>query len=129
MPLLTHGDAEFVRDAAPLLQALAKVSEVRVLQDEGAFAQATQAAPVAVLGEVRLALQVEIDPAAEHARLSKEIVRLETEIGRSDGKLGNAAFVARAPAAVVEQERARLDEFRRTLDRLRDQANRLVPST
>jgi valyl-tRNA synthetase len=129
MPLLTHGDAAFVHETAPLLRALAKLSEVRVLDDEAHFAAATQDAPVAVLGEVRLALRVAIDPAAEHARLSKEIARIEGEIGKSDGKLGNASFVARAPVAVVEQERARLDEFRRTLDRLRDQAKRRATST
>jgi len=128
VPLLTLGDAAFVSDAAPLLKALAKLSEVRVLGDEAAFASATAAAPVAVQGEARLALQVTIDVAAEQARLAKEIVRIDGELGKAEAKLANDSFVARAPAAVVAQERQRLEDFRRTLDRLRDQVRRLRSS-
>jgi valyl-tRNA synthetase len=129
VPLLTLGDAGFVREATPLLMALARLSEVQVLADEAAFAAATQAAPVAMQARVRLALQVRVDVEAETARLTKEISRIETEIVKANGKLGNDSFVARAPAPVVEQERQRLAEFTRTLDRLRDQASRLAAST
>jgi valyl-tRNA synthetase len=125
VPLLAHGDAAFVGEAAPLLTALARVSEVQVLADAAAFEQATRAAPVAVQGETRLALHVAIDVDAERARLAKEIDRLETERAKAEAKLGNQGFVARAPAAVVAQERARLADFTATLDRLRDQADRL----
>ena len=128
VPLLTLGDAAFVEAAAPVLKALARLSEVRVLADEAAFAAATQTAPVAVSGPVRLALHVEIDVAAETARLGKEIDRLEAEIAKARAKLDNQSFVARAPAAVVQQEQARLDGFTQTLDRLRDQRDRLAPS-
>jgi valyl-tRNA synthetase len=128
VPLLTHGDAGFVAPAAPLLSALARLSEVRVLDDAAAFEQATRAAPVAVQGETRLALHVAIDVAAERARLAKEIERLEAERVKAEAKLGNQGFVARAPAAVVAQERARLADFTATLDRLRDQADRLGSS-
>jgi len=79
-------------------------------------------------GELRLALQVVIDLAAEQARLDREVARLEGEIGKAEAKLGNAGFVARAPAAVVEQERARLTDFRQALDRLRHQRTRLAAS-
>ncbi|MDE2080095.1 MAG: valine--tRNA ligase [Burkholderiales bacterium] len=129
VPLLTLGDARFVESAAPLLKALARLGEVRVLSDEAAFAAATQAAPVALSGELRLALQVEIDIAAEQARLAKEIARLRGEIGKAEAKLGNAAFVDRAPEAVVAQERARLADFRLALGRLQDQQTRLAAST
>ena len=128
VPLLTLGEPAFVEAAAPVLKALARLSEVRVLADEAAFAAATQAAPVAVSGRVRLALRVEIDVAAEAVRLGKEIDRLEAEIAKARAKLDNPSFVARAPAAVVQQEQARLDGFTRTLDRLRDQRDRLLPS-
>jgi valyl-tRNA synthetase len=126
MPLLTLGDDAFVAAATPLLKALARLAEVRPLADEAAFAQATQAAPVAMSGDLRLALFVAIDVAAEQARLAKEITRLQVEIGKADTKLGNAGFVARAPAAVVEQERARLADFRQSLARLQDQQTRLA---
>ena len=128
VPLLAHGsgdDAGFVAEAAPLLRALARLAEVRLIEPESAFAQATQAAPVAVLGDLRVALHVEVDMAAERARLEREIARLDAEVAKAQAKLGNASFVERAPAAVVEQERQRLAGFTQTLRRLRDQAARL----
>jgi len=128
VPLLTQGDAAFVVAATPLLQALARHSEVRALDDDAAFAAATRHAPVAVCGALRLALEVRIDVAAESVRLDREITRLQGEIGKAEGKLGNAGFVERAPAAVVAQERARLADFRQALDRLRDQRARLGTS-
>jgi valyl-tRNA synthetase len=125
VPLLTIGDAAFITQAAPVLQALAKLSEVQVMSDEAAFAEATAMAPVLVQGEARLALKVEIDVAAERERLSKEIKRLEGEVTKAEGKLGNESFVARAPEAVVAQERQRLVDFGRTLEGLHQQLAKL----
>lgn len=127
VPLLTFGDAAFVNAATPLLKALARLADVRVFDDEAAFAAATQAAPVAVAGATRLALHVEIDVEAERERLTKEITRLEGEVTKANAKLGNESFVARAPAAVVQQERERLEGFTQALARLRDQRDRLAP--
>jgi valyl-tRNA synthetase len=121
----TPAEAEFLRGAAPVLQALAKLSELKVFDDEAAWTAAAQAAPVAVVGNARLALYVEIDVAAERARLGKEIARIEGEIAKANGKLGNESFVARAPAAVIEQERQRLADFSTTLERLKSQLLRL----
>ncbi|MDP3612608.1 MAG: class I tRNA ligase family protein, partial [Rubrivivax sp.] len=126
VPLLTMGDETFVRSATPVLQALARLGEVRPSADEAAFATATQSAPVAVCGSLRLALHVQVDVAAESQRLDKEIARLQGEIVKADAKLSNESFVARAPAAVVDQERARLADFRQALSRLQDQRARLV---
>ncbi|MGC4075699.1 MAG: valine--tRNA ligase [Rubrivivax sp.] len=128
VPLVAYGDAAFVDAAAPLLKALARLAEVRVPADEAAFAAATQTAPVALAGGLRLALHVEIDVEAELARLGKEIARLEGEVTKARAKLANESFVARAPAAVVEQEKARLDGFTQALDRLQAQRARLAPS-
>jgi valyl-tRNA synthetase len=118
-------EADFMNTAAPVLQALAKLSEVRVFTDEATWAQAAQAAPVAVVGESRLCLFMEIDVAAEKLRLGKELTRLEVEISKAQGKLGNESFVARAPAAVIEQERNRLATFEATLAKVKDQLQRL----
>ncbi|MCM2340424.1 class I tRNA ligase family protein, partial [Rhodoferax sp.] len=118
-------EADFMTQAAPVLQALAKLSEVRVFEDEAAWAAAAQAAPVAVVGEARICLFMEIDVAAEKARLGKELARIEGEIVKANGKLGNASFVARAPAAVIEQERKRLADFEATVAKVRDQLARL----
>jgi valyl-tRNA synthetase len=128
VPLLTHGDAAFIEQAAPVLKALAKLSDVKLVADDTAFGEATAQSPVAVQGEARLALHVEIDVAAEQVRLAKEIARLEGEIVKANGKLGNQSFVARAPTAVVDQEKQRLADFTQTLARLRDQLERLTAS-
>jgi valyl-tRNA synthetase len=128
VPLLVTGEADFIASAAPVLQALARLSEVKQLPDDAAFAAATRDTPVAVQGEARLALRVVVDVEAEGARLAKEMARIEAEIGKANAKLGNPSFVDRAPAAVVSQEKQRLEDFQRTLVRLRDQAHRLRSS-
>jgi len=81
--------------------------------------------PVAVVGAHRVMLQVEVDPAAERERLSKETSRLETEIRKAKEKLANPAFVDKAPAKVVDEHRARLAAHEATLVKLREQLGRL----
>ena len=120
VPLITQGDAATLTRNGPYLAALAKLSQVDVvdtLPDAGA--------PVQVVGTARLMLHVEIDVVAERARLDKEIARLEGEVAKANGKLGNASFVERAPAAVVEQEKARLVQFNETLSKVREQRAKL----
>ncbi len=128
VPLLVRGDEAFVQQAAPLLQALAKLSAVNLFDDEARFASATRQAPVAMHGQARLALHVEIDVAVETERLGKEIARLGGEIDKANAKLANQSFVARAPAAVVDQERQRIAAFTTTKAQLQDQLNRLESS-
>ncbi len=125
VPLLTRGDADFINAAGPIIKALAKLSEVRALADDAAFDQATQNAPVAVQGDLRLALEVQIDVEAERVRLDKEIARLEGEITKAQNQLGNENFVARAKPEVVAQMRQRLTDFSADVVRMRDQRKRL----
>ncbi|WP_345797703.1 valine--tRNA ligase [Castellaniella sp. MT123] len=120
VPLLVQGADAGLDELAPYLTALARLDTVQAvdhLPDLGA--------PVQVVGTTQLMLHVEIDVAAERARLDKEIDRLEKEIAKAGAKLSNASFVERAPAAVVEQEKARLLQFGETLDRVRAQRTRL----
>jgi valyl-tRNA synthetase len=81
--------------------------------------------PVAVVGNARIMLHKDVDPARERDRLSKESARLEGEIVRAKAKLGNASFVERAPAQVVAQERARLAGFESTLAKVKQQLEKL----
>ncbi len=118
-------EAGFQRGSAPVLQALAKLSEVRVFEDEAAWSAAAKAAPVAVVGAARVCLYMEVDVVAEKARLGKEAGRLDGEIAKARGKLSNQAFVAKAPAAVIAQERQRVADFEATLLKLREQLARL----
>ena len=125
LPLLVTGDTAFIDGVAPVLQALAKLGEVKTFADESAWAAAAQAAPVAVVGTERLCLFMEIDVAAEKARLAKEVARLTGELAKVNGKLGNQAFVAKAPPAVIEQEHKRLADFTQTLEKVQHQLARL----
>src|SRR5690606_34634495 len=125
LPLYVVGDADFIREHAAVLQGLAKLNEVKVFDDETSWAAAAKAAPVAVAGQARLCLFMEIDVAAEKARLTKEATRLEGEIAKANGKLSNQAFVAKAPPAVIEQEKTRVADFSATLAKVREQLARL----
>jgi valyl-tRNA synthetase len=120
VPLVIEGDAGLINALAPYIKALGKLSEVSAV-DRLADADA----PVALVGDLRVMLVVEIDRDAERTRLAKEITRIEGEIKKAESKLGNASFVDRAPPAVVEQERARLEDFARMLQKLREQYARL----
>jgi valyl-tRNA synthetase len=125
MPLYVLGDTAFMQSVAPVLQSLAKLSEVKVFDTEADWVAAAQAAPVAVVGEARLCLFIEVDAAAEKIRLTKEAARLEGEITKANAKLGNEAFVSKAPPAVLDETRKRVADFGATLDKIRQQLQRL----
>ncbi|WP_298600705.1 valine--tRNA ligase, partial [uncultured Limnohabitans sp.] len=125
MPLYVLGDTSFMQSAAPVLQALAKLSEVKVFTDEAEWAAAAQAAPVAVVGEARLCLFIEVDAAAEKIRLTKEAARLEGEITKANAKLSNEAFVAKAPPAVIDEAKKRVADFTATVEKIHQQLQRL----
>ena len=120
IPLLASGDKSRLEAAFPYLRALARLSET-VVQNVLPAADA----PVAVVGETRLMLKIQIDVKAERERLGKEITRLEGDIVRANVKLSNANFVDRAPAQVVAQEKERLAGFVATLAQLRRQLGKL----
>jgi valyl-tRNA synthetase len=119
VPLIIEGE-QTLASFGPYLQALAKLSEVQVVDK-----LPESPAPVSVVGTAKLMLEVEIDVAAERERLSKEITRLEGEISKANAKLSNESFVARAPAQVVAQEKERLLTFGATLEKLREQFDKL----
>jgi valyl-tRNA synthetase len=123
LPLLAQGDAKRLAGFTPYLAALARLSEVSIVDT---LPEAD--APVAIAGDVKLMLKVQIDVAAERERLSKEAARLEGEIRKCEAKLANASFVERAPPAVVEQERQRLAKFSSNLAEVRAQLDKLRPA-
>ena len=125
IPLIVQGDADFLKDAAPYIQALAKLSEVQIDADGSLIEKDGGNAPVAIVGNTRLLLKVEIDVAAEKARLTKEIDRISNEIQKCKAKLTNESFVGRAPEAVVAQEKARLADFEALVEKLSAQKARL----
>jgi valyl-tRNA synthetase len=120
VPLVIEGDAAAIKALAPYIAALGKLSDVSAV---AALPEAD--APVALVGDMRMMLVVEIDKVAERARIAKEITRVQGEIAKAQAKLTNPSFVDRAPAAVVQQEQARLADFAAMLRKLEAQHARL----
>ncbi len=124
LPLLIEGDEGFCTLCAPYLEALARLSAVKHVESINAVNEGA-IAPVAIVGDFKLMLKVEIDIDAERERLTKEVERLEGEVRKCEGKLANEGFVNRAPAKVVENERNRLAEFSDLLTKVKAQLERL----
>ena len=124
MPLLISGPEAECAAAAPYLQQLARLESVTHVEDLQQAAQGS-VAPVAIVGDSKLMLKVEIDVKAERERLSKEAARLAGEVEKCQSKLGNERFVSKAPAAVVDTEKKRLTEFTALLAKVEEQLNKL----
>jgi valyl-tRNA synthetase len=106
-----NGEAT-LKEFAPYITALAKLSEIKIVS-----ALPDADAPVQIVGDFRLMLEIKVDPVQEKARLDKEIARLEGEIAKANAKLNNPAFADKAPAAVVAQERERVAGFVAALEK------------
>jgi valyl-tRNA synthetase len=120
VPLFAEGNEAELAPLFPYLQFLGRLSEATVVSRLPDLDS-----PVAVVGDSRLMLKIEIDLAAEVARLEKEATRLKGEVAKAEAKLANKSFVERAPAAVVAQERDRLANFQSTLEKVLEQLERL----
>ena len=125
LPLLVLGADDRVQKMVPALKTLAKLSEINVFEDEALWSKSSESSPVAVVGNVRMCLHIQVDAVAERARLGKEILRIQTELAKGNTKLSNEAFVAKAPPAVIEQERKRMADFEQTLLKLETQLSKL----
>ncbi|MDR3086762.1 MAG: valine--tRNA ligase, partial [Azoarcus sp.] len=124
-PLIVAGgrDAlEDIRGFAPVLMALAKISDIAY----GEEIPADALSPIAVVHETRLMLVVEIDLAAEVERLNKEIEKQQKQIFQAKAKLENENFTARAPANIVAQEKERLASAEAALAKLVPQLEKLL---
>ncbi|MDR7023163.1 valine--tRNA ligase [Pseudomonas peli] len=125
--ILQNASAEDLRrlaDNAPLLNKLAKLESVRVL-DPGEEAPMSA---TALVGDMQVLVPMAglIDKDAELARLDKEIARLSGEVQRVGGKLSNEGFVAKAPAEVLDKERAKLAEAEQALSKMVEQRGKIA---
>ena len=125
VPLWICGPESFLIQASPYLMALAKLSEVKIFTEESALEKDASGAPMALVGDLKLLLKIEVDVAAERIRISKEIDRLASEISKAHSKLSNESFVDRAPKEVVAQEKQRLAGFEQNHEKLVAQLERL----
>jgi valyl-tRNA synthetase len=77
------------------------------------------------LGHLYLPLEGVTDPAAEKARLKKEMEKIESEIVKADQKLNNPAFTQKAPPAVLAEHQRRLAEWQEKRGRVQSMLDAL----
>ena len=120
IPLAITGDKDIVAGYEIYLKGLAKVNEIECMKE-----LPNKDAPVAIVDNFKLMLNIEIDKKTELARLQKEIDRLEIEIRKASGKLENKNFVEKAPAEVIIQEKERLVAFTELSEKVKSQLEKL----
>ena len=120
IPLAIAGDKDIVAGYEIYLKGLAKVNEIECMKE-----LPNKDAPVAIVDNFKLMLNIEIDKKTELARLQKEIDRLEIEIRKANGKLENKNFIEKAPKEVITQERERLLEFTQLNEKVKAQLVKL----
>lgn len=117
-----HGEAankasEFVVEASDAHWAILEANLAKIKRMAGAATitrgAMSPAAPVTVtaLGSWNLIKQLKGDPAAEKARLKKEIETLAKHIAGTEARLANEAFVSKAPPAVLEGAKKQLADL------------------
>src|SRR5690606_31668402 len=82
VPLIARGDRAVLERNSVYLKSLGRLEGVEIVDSLRRLG-----APVQIVGTSELRLHVEIDVAAERARLQKEVQRLEGEIAKAQGKL------------------------------------------
>ena len=102
----------FVEGSVPeaLLKYLPALTRLTEAKTVGRLPE-NEDAPVAVCNGARLMLKVEIDKAAETARLSKEAEKLQKALDKLNAKLSKPGYVDKAPAHLVEKDKAELAEL------------------
>ena len=121
VPLIMIGNEEKIMGFKSYLLPLAKLDSIEIVNS---FEKID--APVALVGDFKLMLNIEIDVEAEKIRLQKEITRIIMEVKKAEGKLSNKAFVEKAPDEVVAQEKERLKTFTIELSKYEEQLSRLA---
>ena len=107
-PLFVEGSAE-LEGLLKYLPSLTRLTEAKLV-DNLPEAEAEDA-PVAVCNGARLMLKVEIDKAAETARLTKEAEKLQKALDKLNAKLSKPGYTDKAPAHLVEKDKADLAEL------------------
>lgn len=101
---------ESADDLADYLKYLPMMTRLTEAQQVAALPE-SEDAPVAVCNGARLMLKVEIDKAAETARLGKEAEKLQKALDKLNAKLSKPGYTEKAPAHLVEKDKADLAEL------------------
>ena len=102
----------------PMMTRLTEAQQVATLPE-------SEDAPVAVCNGARLMLKVEIDKAAETARLSKEAEKLQKALDKLNAKLSKPGYTEKAPAHLVEKDKADLAELEDKMAKVQNQLAKL----
>ena len=119
-PLFVEGSAE-LEGLLKYLPSLTRLTEAKLVDS----LPEAEDAPVAVCNGARLMLKVEIDKAAETARLSKEAEKLQKALDKLNAKLSKPGYTEKAPAHLVEKDRADLAELQDKMAKVEAQLEKL----
>ncbi|MGN6984364.1 valine--tRNA ligase [Neisseria sp. P0008.S010] len=115
---------ESADDLADYLKYLPMMTRLTEAQQVAALPE-SEDAPVAVCNGARLMLKVEIDKAAETARLSKEAEKLQKALDKLNAKLSKPGYTEKAPAHLVEKDKADLAELTDKMGKVEGQLAKL----
>ena len=115
---------ESVDDLADYLKYLPMMTRLTEAQQVAALPE-SEDAPSAVCNCARLMLKVEIDKAAETARLSKEAEKLQKALDKLNAKLSKPGYTEKAPAHLVEKDKADLAELEDKMAKVQTQLAKL----
>ena len=115
---------ESADDLADYLKYLPMMTRLTEAQQVAALPE-SEDAPVAVCNGARLMLKVEIDKAAETARLSKEAEKLQKALDKLNAKLSKPGYTEKAPAHLVEKDKADLAELEEKMAKVQNQLVKL----
>ena len=119
-PLFVEGSAE-LEGLLKYLPSLTRLTEAKLVDN----LPESEDAPVAVCNGARLMLKVEIDKAAETARLSKEAEKLQKALDKLNAKLSKPGYTEKAPAHLVEKDKADLAELEDKMAKVQTQLAKL----
>ena len=119
-PLFVEGGSDLA-DCLKYLPALTRLTEAKLVDK----LPEAEDAPVAVCNGARLMLKVEIDKAAETARLSKEAEKLQKALDKLNAKLAKPGYTDKAPAHLVEKDKADLAELEDKMAKVQNQLAKL----
>ena len=119
-PLFVEGSAE-LEGLLKYLPSLTRLTEAKLVDS----LPEAEDAPVAVCNGARLMLKVEIDKAAETARLGKEAEKLQKALDKLNAKLSKPGYTEKAPAHLVEKDKADLAELEDKMAKVQTQLAKL----
>ena len=119
-PLFVEGSAE-LEGLLKYLPSLTRLTEAKLVDS----LPEAEDAPVAVCNGARLMLKVEIDKAAETARLSKEAEKLQKALDKLNAKLSKPGYTEKAPAHLVAKDKADLAELEDKMAKVQNQLAKL----